>query len=95
MTKITLGLTISALSTLLLSQTAFAEEPHPGKILHEDNNCLRCHVEKPYNPSKTDSYSKLIKSVRFCNENLGIGLFDDEIDELADYLNDTYYQHKK
>lgn len=94
MKKVALGLTITALSTLLLSQTAFAE-PHPGKVLHEENNCLRCHAEKPYNPSKTDSYSKLIKSVRFCNENLGIGLFDDEIDELTDYLNTTYYQHDK
>jgi len=94
MKKATLFLTITTLSTLLLSHSAFAE-PHPGKALHEDNNCLRCHVDKPYNPVKTDSYPKLIKSIRFCNDNLGIGLFDDEIEELADYLNDTYYQHKK
>ncbi|MCF6345132.1 MAG: hypothetical protein L3J00_01530 [Thiomicrorhabdus sp.] len=94
MKKSALCLTITALSTLLLSSTAFAE-PHPGKVLHEDNNCLKCHVDKPYNPQKTDTYPKLIKSVRFCNDNLGIGLFDDEIEELADYLNNTYYQHDK
>ncbi len=82
------------IGSLLSSQTVMAE-PHPGKVLHDDNNCLRCHVDKPYNPSKTDSFPKLIKSVRFCNENLGIGLFDDEIEELADYLNQTYYQHPK
>ncbi len=94
MKKATLFLTITTLSTLFLSHSAFAEL-HPGKVLHEDNNCLKCHVDKPYNPVKTDTYPKLVKSIRSCNDNLGIGLFDDEIEELADYLNDTYYQHKK
>ncbi|MCF6254367.1 MAG: hypothetical protein L3J38_06415 [Thiomicrorhabdus sp.] len=90
----TYSLSLLILSGLLSSNSVLAE-PHPGKVLHDDNNCIRCHVDKPYSPTKTDSYPKLIKRVTFCNENLGIGLFDDEIEELADYLNDTYYKHPK
>ncbi|VAW49391.1 hypothetical protein MNBD_GAMMA04-1450 [hydrothermal vent metagenome] len=90
----TLSLSMAIFSQALIPQAVMAE-PHPGKVLHDDNNCMRCHAEKPYNPTKTDSFPKLIKSIRFCNDNLGIGLFDDEIEELADYLNNTYYQHSK
>lgn len=85
---------LSILGGILIAQSAMATAPHPGKILHEEN-CLRCHVDKPYNPVKTDSFSKLLKTIRFCDNNLGTGLFDEEINELADYLNKTYYQHPK
>ncbi len=95
MTKKHLTLILTLASSTLFISPVMASESHPGQALHEEHNCLRCHVDKPYNPEKTSSYPKLVKSVRFCNENLGIGLFDEEIDELADYLNHTYYQHKK
>jgi len=94
---------LAVLGSILISQTAMAEskmpaqmvEPHPGKALHEASNCLKCHASKPYNPEKTDSFPKLVKSVQFCNDNLNTGLFEDEVEQLADYLNDTYYHHPK
>ncbi|VAW46171.1 hypothetical protein MNBD_GAMMA03-791 [hydrothermal vent metagenome] len=93
MKQVILPLVLTLFGTTLISSAS--AEPHPGKILHDENNCLKCHVNKPYNPSKTDSFPKLLKSIRFCNDNLGIGLFDEEIEEIADYLNKTYYKHDK
>jgi hypothetical protein len=56
---------------------------------------MKCHAAKPYDPKKSDSYAKLEKAVTFCNENLNTGMFEDEIAQLADYLNQTYYKHPK
>lgn len=80
---------------LLTSQLALAEEPHPGAALHESANCMSCHTAKPYNPKVTDSYPKLLKTVKRCNDNINAGMFEDEIAQLADYLNETYYHHAK
>ncbi len=78
----------------LFSSVSFAEV-HPGKLLHDSVDCMKCHTSKPYNPQKTDSWEKLVKTVQFCNDNLNAGLFEDEIEQLADYLNQTYYHHSK
>ena len=81
-------------SLLLTSQVALAE-PHPGAELHVSGNCMSCHTAQPYNPNITDTFPKLVKTVQFCNDNLNAGMFEDEIDQLADYLNETYYHHPK
>lgn len=91
MKKLTLSL---AGASLLTSQVALAEI-HPGAELHESANCMSCHTAKPYNPKVTDSFPKLVKKVQFCSDNLGLGMFEDEINHLADYLNETYYHHPK
>ncbi|WP_051640709.1 hypothetical protein [Thiomicrorhabdus sp. Milos-T2] len=86
---------ISSLTLGLFSSTSFANAPHPGKELHDSVNCMKCHAAKPYDPQKTTSYPKLVKTVAFCNSNLNTGLFEDEVEQIADYLNDTYYHHPK
>lgn len=83
-----------AVSALLVSQASFAE-PHPGEALHNNADCMKCHAAKPYDPKKTDSFVKLEKAVKFCNENLNTGMFEDEVAQLTDYLNQTYYKHPK
>lgn len=85
-----------ALSVFGASTTALADQhEHPGKVLHEDANCMKCHTDKPYSPAKTPTYDKLVKTVAFCNNNLNVGMFDDEVEQLADYLNQEYYKHPK
>ncbi|MBF6056833.1 MULTISPECIES: hypothetical protein [Thiomicrorhabdus] len=69
--------------------------PHPGQELHEAANCMSCHATKPYSPEKTTSFPNLVKTVQFCNDNLNAGMFEDEIEQLADYLNQTYYHFPK
>lgn len=88
------SISIAALASISFSGQVSASE-HPGKALHESSNCMQCHASKPYDPKKSDSYTKLVKTVAFCNSNLNKGLFDDEVEQLADYLNETYYKHSK
>ena len=77
---------------VLMSSSAFAVD-HPGKALHEQADCMKCHAAQPYNPQKTDTYPKLAKMVSFCNSNLNTGFFDDEVEQLTEYLNKEYYKH--
>ncbi|MBD3821497.1 MAG: hypothetical protein IE914_04475 [Thiotrichales bacterium] len=69
----------------------------PGKKLHDDANCMRCHAKLGYNTDKTirmniQSIKDLKRAVDFCNHNLNVGWFDDEVSEVVDYLNKTYYK---
>lgn len=81
----------------ILAPMAVMAEVHPGKVLHDDANCMKCHADLGYNQPElkkmtpTDLKS-LTKTVNFCQNNLGIGWFDDETQEVVDYLNQTYYQ---
>ena len=79
---------------VLSTQMAFASD-HPGKALHEQADCMKCHAAQPYDPKKSDSFPKLVKTVQFCNDNLNTGFFEDEVEQLADYLNNEYYHHPK
>lgn len=82
--------------TLLAPMTVMAQDVHPGKMLHDDANCMRCHADLGYNQPEltkmapTDIKS-LKKAVSFCDNNLSIGWFDDEKQDVVDYLNKTYY----
>ena len=88
-------LTLFLAGTLLLTSQFALAEVHPGAELHESGNCMSCHTAKPYNAKITDTFPKLVKTVQACNDNLNIGMFEDEIAQLADYLNETYYHHSK
>ncbi|BBP45914.1 hypothetical protein THMIRHAS_12870 [Thiosulfatimonas sediminis] len=82
-----------SIAAFSLSTSAMAE--HPGKAFHDSANCMKCHTDKPYSPQKTPTYEKLVKAVSFCNDNLNTGMFEDEVEQLADYLNQAYYKHPK
>jgi hypothetical protein len=86
-------LTLFIASALLVTSQSVLAEIHPGAELHESANCMSCHTAKPYNPKITDSYPKLVKKVQSCSDNLQTGLFEDEVLQIADYLNETYYHH--
>jgi len=83
------------LSTLLLaSHIAVAQDFDPAQ--HLADNCTRCHTDNFYTrpDRKAKSLASLGRIVRRCETNLGTGLFEDEVDELVTYLNDTYYKFK-
>ena len=89
-----LKVSLIATGMFMIPSTGFSEV-HPGKEFHDSADCMKCHSAQPYNPQKTDSWPKLVKAVAFCNNNLNTGMFDDEVEQLADYLNQTYYHHSK
>ncbi|GAA0402387.1 hypothetical protein GCM10009133_08910 [Cocleimonas flava] len=93
-----------ALSSLLLSSafsvSAFADEEMSGKALH-DENCLNCHRgnhdEKFYTRKdrRIKDFKGLGSMVRMCDANLGTSLFDEDMEEITEYLNDSFYKFPK
>ncbi len=74
-----------------------------GKKLH-DKGCVTCHNSmfpdkdgtQLYSDlfRKADSVAKLRGMIEFCNNRTKSGWFEEEIQHVGRYLNDTYYQFK-
>ncbi|WP_020558073.1 c-type cytochrome [Thiofilum flexile] len=64
-----------------------------GKAIH-DKNCISCHDSSVYTrlERRINNYSELLAQVRRCDANLSARLFDEEIQQVTLYLNQTYYQ---
>jgi mono/diheme cytochrome c family protein len=73
---------------------------HPGMAVH-DENCAACHIiphdEAFYTREdrKMESYEKLQSMVRMCDANLGTQLFDEDMEQIGDYLNEAFYKFPK
>ncbi|HRJ53824.1 MAG TPA: hypothetical protein PLE99_13740 [Candidatus Thiothrix moscowensis] len=76
--------------------TKAAADGHPGKVVH-DANCISCHDSGVYTRAdhKMKDFTMLSGQVRRCDANLGNRLSDDEITNVIDYLNSTYYKFPK
>jgi hypothetical protein len=61
--------------------------------LYQDN-CLKCHGPEVYtrDDRKVTSLPGLQRQVQRCELALGLKWFDDEINAVADYLNQNYYK---
>ncbi|TXH69510.1 MAG: hypothetical protein E6Q83_08780 [Thiothrix sp.] len=80
------------------STTAKAADPNAplGKALH-DANCISCHDAKVYTRAerKILDYTQLAAQVRRCDANLGSRLFDEDLAQITEYLNQAYYNYPK
>lgn len=72
---------------------AQAADVAKGGELHE-SSCLSCHGTEVYTREDrmVGSMDSLITQVNRCNVNLGTGWFDDEVEAVAEYLNENYYR---
>ena len=83
-----------------LSLSVQAKDEHPGKSVH-DENCLKCHKgthdEAFYTRKdrKIKDYKRLQSMVRMCDSRMGTALFDDDMVDIGNYLNDSYYKFPK
>lgn len=77
----------------LCSATVLAEPGERGSILH-DENCMRCHDTSVYTREgrMVESLVGLESQVRRCETNLELKWFDDDIRDVAFYLNHHFYQ---
>lgn len=73
---------------------------HPGMELHEEH-CSNCH-QSPHDEAfytradrKIQSYDKLQGMVRLCDSTLGTQLFDEDMEQIGDYLNADFYKFAK
>jgi cytochrome c5 len=72
-----------------------------GRKLVQQHKCEACHESKVYGPPgsvytrkdrKVTSWEKLKAQVAGCNTMLNIGLFPDDEEHVAAYLNEAYYK---
>lgn len=77
---------------------ALAEE---GRKLVEEKKCEACHQQKVYGTPgtiylrkdrKVQSWAKLKSQVALCNSELNIGLFPEEEESVAAFLNASWYK---
>ncbi|MDH5217875.1 MAG: cytochrome c [Gammaproteobacteria bacterium] len=57
-------------------------------------NCYGCHGEDIYSrPERMiKSYSSLVQRVRFCSLQRNLAWFEEDIEDVAAYLNDEFYR---
>jgi len=82
---------------LIIFATGFSTSSHAADIdngnqLHTDS-CTACHDSDLYTREnrRVQTLPRLGSQVRFCKDNLGITWFDDEVDDVIEFLNKNYY----
>ena len=72
--------------------SADAADLDNGDDLHM-TDCTGCHDSTVYTREnrRVQNLPRLGKQVRFCRDNLGIAWFDDEVEDVIHYLDQTYY----
>lgn len=77
---------------LIASTFVQGEDINNGKLLHE-KNCMRCHTSEIYirNNRKIKTFAQLKERVRKCELANELAWFDEDINDVAAYLNATYY----
>lgn len=87
---------MNKLATMLLASTLAtplqAADIDNGDDLHFEH-CTGCHQEEVYTrpDRKVSSLEQLGRQVRFCKDTIGVNWFDDEVEDVIAYLNQTYY----
>ncbi len=89
---------VALLAPLSAGATPQAAE---GQKLVQQHKCEACHESKVYGPPgsiytrkdrKVTTWSKLKSQVQACNTMLNSGLFPDDEEHIATYLNEAYYK---
>ena len=87
-------------ATLLLASLPIAHaDISTGQQLHQEH-CIACHAQgfgqqgsEIYTRSdrRINSLAALHQQVNFCQNNLGLAWFEEEVESVAEYLNQQYY----
>ena len=66
-----------------------------GATLHQEH-CTSCHDDSVYSRKdrRVTSPAGLKKQVQRCELSLGLKWFDEDVDDVVNYLNKTYYKFK-
>lgn len=84
---------------VLLPSLAAAADVDAGRELHQEN-CVACHQSLMDGDAasiytrpdrRITSYSSLVTQVRRCEVNLGLQWFDEDVENVAAFLDETYY----
>ncbi|MGZ8254572.1 MAG: hypothetical protein ACXWVT_06955 [Burkholderiaceae bacterium] len=92
---------VACLALLAPLSTNAAPDASEGRKLVQQHKCEACHESKVYGAPgaiytrkdrKVTTWSKLRSQVQACNTMLNIGLFPDDEEHIATYLNEAYYK---
>ncbi len=66
-----------------------------GDDLHFEH-CTGCHDESVYTRENRNvgSLERLRLQVRFCKDTIGLAWFDEDVDDVVEFLNQNYYHFK-
>ena len=66
-----------------------------GQKLH-DKQCMKCHDSGVYTREdrRVADRDALVKQVKRCELNLGLQWFDTDVNDVVQYLNQSYYKFK-
>lgn len=84
-----------ALFGLLLSTSSlFSYDSENGKDLYYEAQCQKCHTEADYTSQqrKVNDFARLQWRVQRCDFSMDAGWFDEDIDDVVHYLNDSFYK---
>lgn len=85
---------LMGLFTLCVASGAtIAAPPQDGAEALYEEHCVKCHGSEVYTREdrKVSSYDGLVRQVQRCELSLQLTWFDDEIKDVADYLNGRFY----
>ena len=73
----------------------YAADAVSGKSLQQ-KNCMGCHDDGIYTRDgrKVTSLDGLKKQVKRCELSLGLQWFDDDVDDVIEYLNTSFYHYE-
>jgi mono/diheme cytochrome c family protein len=78
---------------MVATSPAVVADAARGKTLH-DEQCMKCHGTEVY--TRSDRFIKdraaLAKQVQRCQLSAGAQWFDDDVNDVVDYLNTTFYK---
>lgn len=93
----------SLISSLFFLITNVHADVENGKTLH-DSNCTSCHISiqggdgngiYTRENKRIESYSGLVKQVNRCRDSLGVEWPENDVNDVVEYLNTTFYKYKK
>lgn len=100
MRKISASTTVFALLFTSMAHGFLLGDPSNGKLVHQEK-CAACHAEK-FGGDGSEIYLRddrriktvegLMAQVEFCDQQIKLGLNEDEINDLVIFLNESYYK---
>ncbi len=80
---------------LMMTTAAFGGATE-GKAMFDEAKCIECHNTSDFaNSKKVHSFKQLEDRVQACQLNSDAGWFDEDVTDVADYLNQDFYKFKK
>ena len=82
-------------AALLATGNYVLADAEHGQKLH-DEQCMKCHDSGVYTREdrRVADRDALVKQVKRCELNLGLSWFDTDINDVVQYLNQSYYKFK-